>query len=76
MVCRQCSRGMSTGILKSVKLRPRLSVFHVEMDWQSQLALKGWNIPFIKHVKYLSGISDTDITCKYRRDRSQGPQKI
>jgi hypothetical protein len=58
---------MSTGILKSGKLRPRLSVSLVEIDWQSHLALKGWNIPFIKHVNYLSGISDTEITWKYRR---------
>jgi hypothetical protein len=63
--------GVSTGILKLVKLRHRLSVSHVEIDWQSHLTLKGWNIPSIKHVNYLSGISDTEIRWKYRSDRSQ-----
>ena len=76
MVCHQCCCGMSHGILKSVKLRPRLSVSHVEIHWQSHLALKGWNIPFIKHINYLSGISNTEIMWKYRGDQSQGPQKI
>jgi hypothetical protein len=44
----------------------------------AHLTLKGWNIPFVKDVKYLCIIFDRKINedISYRFDRYQGPPII
>jgi hypothetical protein len=57
------SSGVSAGILKVMKIRPRGVYFsRSRRTPESHLTLNGRNIPFVNSVKYLGVIFDKKVT--------------